>query len=229
MDKKGHIDEEQYDICGIRMDKDINGQDVFRTAGIAQESFQRLKCLTHFHQVNMRLERLQIIKSKETEKKATANIKHDKLIQANKKVIEVICSKLLRDGIIDEGAEFCEEHMKLCSMKILSELMIPQLEAFILARDTSIIKSQLPTKGKLKDAEDHTVRNRIRLAFDCRTMPNKIEGMLPFNLSDQADDNEAKNYGPEGRSLYCLNLNCRAPPGRFFWSDLTGLVAGCLS
>jgi hypothetical protein len=44
MDKKGHIDEEQYDICGIRMDKDINGQDVFRTAGIAQESFQRSKC-----------------------------------------------------------------------------------------------------------------------------------------------------------------------------------------
>ena len=28
--------------------------------------------------------------------------------------------------------------------------------------------------------------------------------------------------GPEGRSLYCLNLNCRAPPGRFFWLDLTG-------
>jgi hypothetical protein len=44
MDKKGHIDEEQYDIRGIRMDKDINGQDVFRTACIAQESFQRSKC-----------------------------------------------------------------------------------------------------------------------------------------------------------------------------------------
>ncbi len=114
MDEKGHIDEEQYDIRGIRMDKDINGQDVFRTADIAQETFQCSKCLTHFHQVNMHLERLQIIKSKETEKKATANMKHDELIQANKKVVEVICSKLLRDGIIDEGAEFCKEHMKLC-------------------------------------------------------------------------------------------------------------------
>jgi hypothetical protein len=29
------------------------------------------------------------------------------------------------------------------------------------------------------------------------------------------------NDGPEGRSLYCLNLNCRVPPGRFFWLDLT--------
>ncbi len=56
MDEKGHIDEEEYNIRGIRMDKDINGQDVFRTAGIAQESFQCSKCLTHFHQVNMRLE-----------------------------------------------------------------------------------------------------------------------------------------------------------------------------
>ena len=59
----------------------------------------------------------------------------------------------------------------------------------------SIIKSQLPAKGKLKDVEqDETVRNRICLAFDCRTMPNKIEGTLPFDLSDQADENEAENY-----------------------------------
>jgi hypothetical protein len=28
--------------------------------------------------------------------------------------------------------------------------------------------------------------------------------------------------GPEGRSLYCLNLNCRAPPERFLQPDLTG-------
>ncbi len=30
------------------------------------------------------------------------------------------------------------------------------------------------------------------------------------------------NCGPEGRSLYCLNLNCRAPPGQFLQLDLTG-------
>jgi len=77
VNEKGHIDEEQYDIRGIRMDKDINGQDVFRT---------------------------------------------------------------------------------------------------------------------VKDAEDDTVRNRIRLAFDCRTMQNQIEGTLPFDLSGEADQNEDKNY-----------------------------------
>ena len=121
-------------------------------------------------------------------------MKHEELVQANKKVVEVICSKLVRDGLIDECTEVCEEHMNLCSMKILSELTNPQLEAFILTRDTSVTKSQLPTKGKLNDAEDNTVRNRIRLAFDCRTMPNKIEVTLPFDLSNQADEDEAKNY-----------------------------------
>jgi len=29
------------------------------------------------------------------------------------------------------------------------------------------------------------------------------------------------NGGPEGRSLYCLNLNCRAPPGRLLQPDLS--------
>ena len=55
-------------------------------------------------------------------------------------------------------------------------------------------KNQLPTKGKMNDAEDKTVRNRICLAFDSRTMPNKIEQTLLFDLSDQADDDEAENY-----------------------------------
>jgi hypothetical protein len=100
----------------------------------------------------------------------------------------------LRDGTIKGGAEVGEDYTELCSMKIFSELMNPQLEAFILAQDTSVIKSQLPAKGKLKDAEqDEIVRNRIRLAFDCRTMPNKFEEMLPFDLSDQADKNKAKS------------------------------------
>ena len=28
-------------------------------------------------------------------------------------------------------------------------------------------------------------------------------------------------HGPEGRSLYCLNLNCRAPPGQLLQPDLS--------
>ena len=38
----------------------------------------------------------------------------------------------------------------------------------------------------------------------------------------QMSHNSFANDEPEGRSLYCLNPNCRAPPDRFFRSDLTG-------
>jgi hypothetical protein len=76
--------------------------------------------------------------------------------------------------------------MQLCTMKIFSELTNPLLEAFILAQDMNIkSKSQLPTTGNLKEAEDNTVRNRIRVAFECRMMINKIKDVLPFDLSNQ--------------------------------------------
>jgi hypothetical protein len=82
MGEEGHIPEEHFDLGGIRMDKDINGKDVVRAATITQESYQRSKCLTHSRQVDTRLERQQIIKSKEIEKKETANLKHMELVEA---------------------------------------------------------------------------------------------------------------------------------------------------
>jgi hypothetical protein len=57
MDKEGHILEDHFNLCGIRMDKDIHGKEVVRAATITQESYQQSKCLTHSRQVNMRLER----------------------------------------------------------------------------------------------------------------------------------------------------------------------------
>ncbi len=47
-----------------------------RRANVSQESYQHSKCLTQLHQVDLRLERLQTIKSKEIQKKTTANMKH---------------------------------------------------------------------------------------------------------------------------------------------------------
>jgi hypothetical protein len=85
--------------------------------------------------------------------------------------------------------------MKLCSMKIFSELTNPQLEAFILAHNATITcKSQLLSRGSLKDAQDNAVRNRIRVAFDCRESPNKIKGVLPFDLSKDFDNEDSENY-----------------------------------
>jgi hypothetical protein len=99
----------------------------------------------------MHLECLQIIKSKEIQKKETANMKHAELVDANKKVVEIICKKLWQEGIIREDTEDGEEHMQLCTMKIFSDLTNPQLEAFILTCNTNIkSKSQLPTKEKIE-------------------------------------------------------------------------------
>ncbi len=40
------------------------------------------------------------------------------------------------------------------------------------------------------------MRNCIRIAFDRRTKSNRIEGMLPFDLSNISDDNnEGNNWG----------------------------------
>ncbi len=47
IDEEGHINEDNLDVCGIRMDVDVNRKKVFRTAGIAEESSQQSKCLTH--------------------------------------------------------------------------------------------------------------------------------------------------------------------------------------
>ncbi len=45
--------------------------------------------------MNLHKEHLQIIKSKEIEKKTAANMKHKELVDANKKIVELICKKLL--------------------------------------------------------------------------------------------------------------------------------------
>jgi hypothetical protein len=174
MDKEGHIPEDHFDLCGIRMDKDIHGKEAVRAATISQESYQQSKYLTHSWQVNMRLEPLQIIKSKEIEKKEIANLKHMELVDSNSKVVRIICNKLQQGNVI--GVDECgEEYVNLCTMTMFSELTNPQLEPFILARDGDFTsKSQLPAKGKLKDAEDNLVRNHIRIAFDCRTKFNRI-------------------------------------------------------
>jgi hypothetical protein len=115
------------------------------------------------------------------------------LVEANSKVLRIIYSKLQQDNVI--GVDECgEKYVNLCTMKMFSELTNPQLELFIMAHDGDFTsKSQLPAKGKLKDAEDNTVRNCIRITFDCRTKSNRIEGTLPFDLSNISDNNNKGN------------------------------------
>ncbi len=71
----GHIDEELYDLYGVVRDRDINGNEVFRNAGISQESYQRAKCLTHKYQVHLRKQQILQLQKKERQKEELANAK----------------------------------------------------------------------------------------------------------------------------------------------------------
>ena len=46
-------------------------------------------------------------------------------------------------------------------------------------------------------------------------------GILSANTQETHTDTTTFDT-PKGRSLYCLNLNCRVPPGRLLQPDLTG-------
>jgi hypothetical protein len=58
---------------------------------------------------------------------------------------------------------------------------------------SGLSQSQLPTKENLNDADNNTVRNRIRVAFECRMMTNKGNSILPFNLSNKYEE-ETEDY-----------------------------------
>jgi hypothetical protein len=56
----GHIFEDVYDQMGIVRDRDSMGCEVMHDATISQESYQRIKCLSHEHQIHLWKERLSL-------------------------------------------------------------------------------------------------------------------------------------------------------------------------
>ncbi len=83
---------------------------------------------------------------------------------------------------------------------------------------------------------DYAMINFVSDEGITETCPSKILGFVRYNitkgiptpqflgneelLSTTTRDNHTVD-GPKGRSLYCLNLNCRAPPGRLLQPDLS--------
>ncbi len=191
MEEQGHIADQYFDDCGVRIDKEIHSKVVVRSATIAQESYQQSKCLSHEYQKNLRRERLQSIQAKATKKMMAENAKHRLRIDANKEVVSLICQKLQKENVIGED-EFGEVHMEKCRLEIFAGLTNAQLEAFIFACDINYwTKSSLPAKGTLEEANtntDPTKRKRIQVAFDCCIMPNFIEGNTPHDLSQVVED-----------------------------------------
>ena len=112
------------------MDKDVHGKVVVRSATIAQESYQRSKCLSHEYQKNLRRERHQSIQAKVTENMMAENAKHQLRIDANSEVVALICQKLQKEKVIGED-EFGEECLEKCTVEIFAGLNNAQLKAFI--------------------------------------------------------------------------------------------------
>jgi hypothetical protein len=172
MEEQGHIPDQYFDDCGVRMDKDVHGKVVVRSATIAQESYQRSKCLSHEYQKNLRHERHQSIQAKVTEKMMAENAKHQLRIVANSEVVAVLYQKLQKEKVIGED-EFGEEHLEKCTVGVFAGLSNAQLEAFIFACDTNYhTKASLPAKGMLEEAKtntDPTKRKCIQVALivDC--------------------------------------------------------------
>ena len=191
--EKGYIPEQHYDLLGVRRDHDIDGNDVLREATITQEHLQRMKCMTHECKVQHRKEHTDSVKAKVRQNKIAENLSYQVKIDNSKAVVDVIIKKMQEAGLIQED-EYGEEHLVHCTMKIFATLTNKQLSAFILSRDRNFTDDcQLPIKGKLADAEaniDPSQRNRIRVAFDCRTEPLYLEDKMPHDITDEVDEDD---------------------------------------
>jgi hypothetical protein len=193
MEEQGHIPDQYFDDFEVRMDKEVHGKVVVRSATIAQESYQWSKCLSHEFQKNLHCEHLQSIQAKVTKKMIAENAKHQLRIDANREVIHIICHKLQKEDVIGDD-EFGEVHLEKCTLEIFTGLTNPQLEACIFTCDINYrTKTSLPAKGTLEEAKTNTnptKRKRIQVALDCHMMLNYIKGNKPHDLSQVVEDDE---------------------------------------
>ena len=189
MVEQGFIPEEYFDLYGIAVDRDMNGDEVLKLATIAQESHQRSKCLTHEFQVHLRKERLLQIQRKERQRKEVVNSKHQELIDANRETVHLLNKMCQKKGLIGDS-DFGEEHLEHCTLDMFEKLGAKELTPFILAHDTKYkMKMSIPKKGSAEEARGGAV-NKISIAFKCIGKPNLVEGNMPYDLSQELVEEE---------------------------------------
>ena len=98
----GQISEEVYDRIGITRDRDSTGREVLCDATISQESYQRTKCLTHKHQIYLRIQRLVQNQRIEIKRKQLANQKHLDKISCDGETVRWLCRDLEAYGLLSE-------------------------------------------------------------------------------------------------------------------------------
>eukprot|EP00956_Cyclotella_meneghiniana_P037122 scaffold134700_cov46-Cyclotella_meneghiniana.AAC.1 len=198
--ENGHIPDEYYDELGFPKDKDVNGNDVLREAGISQESQQRSKILTHPEQSRLRKKRLDELKAKrqriETEKREKEFLKIKDVID----IRDRLSNMLFQDNVMCLDTS----DLQLCTFEHFHKLRAPELVKFILAHDPNFTtKSQLDgwRKGQSesdKEAQIQALHNETPneelkcttiVAFRCRHLPCKYDLTTQLEAEEEVNGN----------------------------------------
>jgi hypothetical protein len=103
--EKGIVSEEVFEEIGIIKDSDSTGNTVLRDAEISQESRQRTKCLTHAEQVELRMERLALIRQKADNLVELTNAKNQEKLNTVQAIVDKLIVMLESKGLIADMEE----------------------------------------------------------------------------------------------------------------------------
>ena len=163
--KYGFVSDKLFKQLGFPMDVDISGREVRRGSNIAQESRQRCKVLTHFHQVKLRQERKTIIQAEVRSKSA------DKKALLDLRLIDCISCETKMSRLMGKN-DTCEQSIRTnLTFEIISKCTGDELKYFILSRKFDLPKSRLSKKGKVADVIIGE-NNLVTMSYNCRMMPN---------------------------------------------------------
>ena len=101
----GMVTEDLFETIGIVKDSDNTGKIILRDAEISQECRQRTKCLTHQHQVGLRMERLAFIQQKKNNSAEVADAKHQEKLGIVQAIVDKLIVMLESEGLIADMEE----------------------------------------------------------------------------------------------------------------------------
>ena len=185
-DKYGEADEEFLDQCKIKVDTDLQGEEVRRDAkGL---HLRRATIINHSAIVQKR--RLEEQKNRATKlaKMEEANDVHRHKILANDEAVLCVLKAADDDGHLGDSPALMEESsLEHATLQNFSVLKLKQLKAFIVAHDDELERlSDIPKKGNLKEVVEHGAHNAISMAYNCRMKKNLLEGNYPHSDEDLA-------------------------------------------
>lgn len=124
-----HRKREWPDELGFPYDLEPYGNIVKRDASIAQESWQRTKCLTHDHQVEARMKRKQSIHDDLISKVQQKRVKYQKTMEANQ-----ACERIVQE--YSQGTELADTPLEAFGQRGCTKNL---LRGFILVRELDAI------------------------------------------------------------------------------------------